>query len=247
MASPTQPTPTTPTPASKKRKPSELTPRAIRPASPAESIASVEDVDMADRQSAPPEDQIQTAGAANLAAEMAAQQITDLVWTFGTPDEIFDSDDWKAIMQAMRLQLQGEYDRLDTVLYRQILAANEDEWQLSRQIYNSFKGAREPSRVQLKVGILWCRDGKPKGGTLAANLELTYRSVKNRSFGWLTPLQACWPPAVCISNVNAASAVWDFKLNCPPGHDSTALDVLGTKLAIHYKGAFFAVVRAMLI
>jgi hypothetical protein len=248
MASSSSILPTTPTPASKKRKANDRTPTAPRAPSPAESIAPIEmDMDMTGLGDALPADpeEIQTEGAQNLGAATAANS-NNLLWTFGHPGEVFDELDWKTLDQAMRLQLQNEWDRLDTILTQTILAADEDEWQLERQLTHSFKGARKPDHTALRTGALWTRHGKPKGGTLAANLELTYRSVQNRSFGWLTPLQACWPPAVCIQNANTASAVWDFKLTCPPGNDTGILEILGTSLEKHYKGAFFAVVRATL-
>jgi hypothetical protein len=251
MSSSTQNPPVTPMRKSKKRKVSSSTsgatlpaPVAPAPASPAPSIADI-DYDMGVMEATAGITELATDGAKKT-AEAAAPALEHYVFPFGDfHDGKFpapDDEDLAHYDAVMKTAVETGSDRLDVVIFRSILANDDDDWQLMRQFENKFAGTRAPYRWEVTSGHLLYRSGKPTGGTLVPNLDLTFRSVKNRSFMWALPLQAAWPPALVIQPAYAASAVWDFKLACPPGKDLDTLEILGNALVKHYKGAFFAVV-----
>lgn len=254
MAPPAKNPPTTPTPAGKKRKVQPLTPGAAppapptRPPSPAPSIAEV-DYDMGVAEATTGITQLTTDGAKKTAEETAPTP-EKVMWYFGDffdDAPLLEAGDFEEFERVMRQSLTTGTDRLDVALVRKILAHDDDDWLLQRQITTKLAGSRPPTIQAINGGSIIYRVGKPSGGTLVPSMDVTFRSVKNRSFAWIAPLQVFWPPAVCIRPTKGASAVWDFKLKCSPGKDLPVLEALGNALKKNYKGAFFAVVRATLI
>jgi hypothetical protein len=110
----------------------------------------------------------------------------------------------------------GEVDPSDMVVVNRVLACPEDSLELDQAIYRYFKGGLSLERVNLKGGVhssIWYRTERKKGLTLTSGKELVHRSLKGRSFTWLSSLAAAWPPPLTCRIEEGCSFLWFFELD----------------------------------
>ncbi|KAI0289324.1 hypothetical protein B0F90DRAFT_1868850, partial [Multifurca ochricompacta] len=182
--------------------------------SPALSLHTVadDDIDMSDLSQVPPMLDPNSSSPSDWEVK-----VPEVIRVFNQPGGAIGSDDL-LFRFARRLaeNLGTKSDKMDVIVQRKLVASPDDEWELEKLITRTFEGARPPnfqiitsSTVDMRIVG---RTGKAVKGTLMKSSEAVWRTLANRSFIWISPLYAVWPPALSLGPENGHSALWHFSL-----------------------------------
>ncbi|KAN0134066.1 hypothetical protein V8E53_008284 [Lactarius tabidus] len=130
------------------------------------------------------------------------------------------------------------------------------QWAMPLNSLSTFGGELDPSdmvvgglsleRVNLKGGVhssIWYRTERKKGLTLTSRKELVHRSLKGRSFTWLSSLAAAWPPPLTCRIEEGCSFLWFFELDMAC-NEGAQLELLARDIAAKkYVGYAFQVLN----
>jgi len=179
-----------------------------------------------------------------------------LALKFGSPGDCWVAgEDLERMMAVLKTMVSRTddgtkgSDPLDAVVARAVMAHEGDEMGLDVLVSRSFKGASVPHRYmfQEQAATLFYRSDVKKNGTLAGSVELVHRSLQSRSFAWVYPLVAYWPPALVCGEEPECSSLWSFELDIKKESELTSLGILGAKLCAHYQGYFFRAVSIVVV
>jgi hypothetical protein len=144
------------------------------------------------------------------------------------------------------------------VLARFVLADEEDQFALTRQIDRALNHGLDPTVSQVPSGVmpmkLWCRrlPQNPPGSrkkisntSLVNDTSIAHRCVNNRSFGIYGQLLAFWPPPVVVGPGEEYDILWSFKV-ANPAVEFATIKAVGLMLGRKFNGMFFKMVRRML-
>ncbi|KAH8981643.1 hypothetical protein EDB86DRAFT_3107085 [Lactarius hatsudake] len=204
-------------------------PPSARPNSPTLSIASIENAPMvADAEDGPDN----------------SRAILNLVRIVGSPPDtwVTQADVLKMAQLLPTLTTWGgKVDPLDVVVAQAVAAHPDDELAISTLIQRSFEGASIPQRYSFGNGgaEIWFRKDSKRKGTLIGSTTMVHRSVSSRSFAWIVPLVAAWPPPLSYGPEPQASATWCFKVDLDLGLEAEHLTFIATKLGVNYNGYLF--------
>ncbi|KAH9161984.1 hypothetical protein EDB89DRAFT_1913536 [Lactarius sanguifluus] len=204
-------------------------PPPARPNSPTLSIKSVENALMLAEDEDSPDN---------------SNAVKNVIRIVGSPDDTYVHQADIMKMAALLPTLTtwgGTVDPLDVVVSQAIITHKDDELAMETLTQRIFEGASLPQRHYFS-GVrvaLWFRTEAKRKGTLTGTTDLVHRSVSSRSFSWILPLIAAWPPLMAFGPEAQASAVWCFKVDLDVGLESDLISSLTHRLSVHYNGYLF--------